>query len=307
MATKKPVAKPVTKSKTTPGITATEHLAKQAKAVKQAASKPVPKKATPKAAPVKSVIKTESKVKSAVAVVKETVKKAVAKAAAPVVAVKVPAPTSKRQPAKTKAPVKAPQPKIAPEVKPAETKAKLPWESAEGDKLEAALPPPVRVFPLIPVHRPGVGAEVFSNLFDHDMEIDGEKITVHTGYLSVNRSLDLLGLSSHDGFMQKGLINNTDEIVGDIRLASLHISINGKDKFVNCESIPHKAVADTDFRTLKLELTVIVRDNGRTYAISALGNVNIQMGTCYLSATSNPDVEVKGYFLDANRGNQNRM
>lgn len=258
-----------------------------------AAKKPAAKPA------VKTVIKTESTTKTAVKAIKGVVKKAVAKVTPPVVEVKQPVKRAPRKETPSPTPVTE---KAAPV---SETKA--PWDSVEGEKLQASLPPTERLFPLVPLMIPGRGAEVFSHTFEHNLNVNGEIHTVTTGYLSVNRSLDLLGLSQSDEMLSKGFINQSDLLHKKMKLASLHIQINGKNKFIDCTSIVHEAIESGDFRTLKLELTVIVNEAGKNYAISITGNINLEMGSCYLSAQSHPDVEVKGYFLDGARCNFNRQ
>lgn len=291
--TKKPVPKaPVKPAKKAAPVTSTRTATK---AAKEALAKP---KAKP---PVKSVIKTESAVKTAVKAVKGAVKTAAAKV--------VPTPVETKQPVKRTqrvAPAAKAKPATVKEL-PKETEVKTPWDSVEGEKLQATLPPTERLFPLVPLMIPDRGAEVFSHVFEHKLNVNGEIHVVNTGYLSVNRSLDLLALTQSDEMINKGFVNQSDVLHKKMKLASLHIQINGKNKFIDCTSIVHEAVEHGDFRTLRLELTVVVNHEGKNYAISIEGNINLEIGNCYLSARSHPDVEVKGYFLDGARCTYNRQ
>lgn len=261
------------------------------------AEKPAPK-ATAKKAPtakpaVKAKIKTESAVKTAVKSVKEKVKQAVAKVAPPPVATKPPAKrvTRAAKPAAVKSALVE-----------KEAVSKAPWDSVEGEKLQASIPPVEKTFPLVPLWKQGVGEELFSRVFAHTLNVNNQPYEVMTGYLSVNRTIDIIGLSNSQDMLDRGFITNVDIIDKAIKLASLHIQINGKDKFIDCTSIAHEAQEFNDFRTMKLELTVIVNHEGKNYAIAVEGQINREFGSCYVSARSNPDVEVKGYFLDASRG-----
>lgn len=181
-----------------------------------------------------------------------------------------------------------------------------PWENLPQEKAEEK-PSVSKGFPLIPVYNGNsTQASYFSKTFDHTVRVNEEDFPVETGFIAMHRSVDLLSLSNLDIFIEKGFISRNDHLDPDIKLASLYLTIDGVDKFINTETMDHNSfisVLGSSHKDLSINVPIMISHNGETHLIHVSGTINIEHGAAYLTSVSATAVSVKGFMLLAKRIN----
>lgn len=160
-----------------------------------------------------------------------------------------------------------------------------------------------------------------------------EDVCFQTKPLRTDVEINLIGISSTNELLQKGIIDNTDHLHPEIRLKALYFAVQGQNKIAKMEVADvysFDKTSEGNFRELELEYTHSVSIPARSLAdaftenneatcrlaVSLSGMVNIETGQMRVSGTSkiiaapadlyNKEVQVVGYELEYSRDNLNR-
>jgi hypothetical protein len=133
---------------------------------------------------------------------------------------------------------------------------------------------------------------------------------VMTSFLKIGTKLDLLGISLTKNLLDTGAADITDSVDVGITLAQiLFTDANGTPMVADVSELPFSVfcIKVSDYATMEVRTSVQV-DSGEVVGNIAFGGeVNVQLGTCCIEATTvEGNFTAQGYKLLVNRVNSNR-
>lgn len=160
-------------------------------------------------------------------------------------------------------------------------------------------------FPLIPIHSTdSTIVSCFSTKSPVDVNLDEGTITVDSGFLAFNRSVDLLLLSCSQEWHEKGYTTSMDTVAEDLKLLGLHAKVNGVETVVSLNPDEHPFVTKDEGNTRHIE-TVVIFKHGveeKRCLIQVKGHVDLVTGRIFLNGGSTDEnVVALGYYLQGSR------
>lgn len=278
-------------------VTAKKEPAKKKVAAKTPASTGLTGDASP---PVAHVVSRNAKGETAVAV------------SAPITTAPVaaPAPTPAPKPARpvVTPPRFAPKPPPPPPAPPAPPpKPAISFEEATTSEMKKVN---VKKFPLVPLFG---DSTLSQNNFARPAPItvnmpDGSTQSVKSGFLAFNKSIELLALTSSNEWIEAGHVAADDHIGDDMKLLAICVELDGQNVFIQVNPDEHlfkPAVGNARFSVISTEISYSPDPSAsprRVFIIKVEGNVDLDTGRAYLSATANrPELAPMGFFLQGSR------